>query len=79
MEDGDVGGGRGADHARSVTRGAAGDRGGSRVRERRPAPVGEPAAVGPEGTVGRDQTAGAGYVGYSTPETYWTTRMTWQE
>lgn len=27
----------------------------------------------------RDQTAGAGYVGYSTPETCWTTRMTWQE
>lgn len=26
-----------------------------------------------------DQTAGAGYVGYSTPETCWTTRMTWQE
>lgn len=25
------------------------------------------------------QTAGAGYVGYSTPETCWTTRMTWQE
>lgn len=31
--------------------------------------------------VGRtaDQTAGAGKVGYSTPETCWTTRMTWQE
>lgn len=27
----------------------------------------------------RDQTTGAGNVGYSTPETYWTTRMTWQE
>lgn len=25
------------------------------------------------------QTAGAGYVGYSTPETCWTTRMTWHE
>ncbi|GGQ68936.1 hypothetical protein Saso_17540 [Streptomyces asoensis] len=23
--------------------------------------------------------AGAGYVGYSTPETCWTTRTTWQE
>lgn len=27
----------------------------------------------------RGQTAGAGYVGYSTPETCWTTRMTWHE
>ena len=26
-----------------------------------------------------DQTAAAGKVGYSTPETYWTTRTTWQE
>ncbi|GAA3487131.1 hypothetical protein GCM10018987_12100 [Streptomyces cremeus] len=25
------------------------------------------------------QATGAGYVGYSTPETCWTTRMTWQE
>ncbi|GHD26021.1 hypothetical protein GCM10010335_11960 [Streptomyces galbus] len=25
------------------------------------------------------QAAGAGNVGYSTPETCWTTRMTWQE
>ncbi|GHI97282.1 hypothetical protein TPA0905_67530 [Streptomyces olivaceus] len=26
-----------------------------------------------------DQASGAGYVGYSTPETCWTTRTTWQE
>jgi hypothetical protein len=25
------------------------------------------------------QAAGTGYVGYSTPDTCWTTRMTWQE
>ncbi|MEW1699104.1 hypothetical protein, partial [Streptomyces sp. NPDC091278] len=32
------------------------------------------AVVGPGG-----QTAGDGKVGYSTPETCWTTRMTWHE
>ncbi|MEU9012213.1 nuclear transport factor 2 family protein [Streptomyces sp. NPDC048479] len=30
-------------------------------------------------TVRRDQTTGTGKVGYSTPDTCWTTRMTWQE
>ncbi|MFC9467644.1 hypothetical protein [Streptomyces coelicoflavus] len=39
-----------------------------RARSRGPSPGTEP-----------DQTAGAGYVGYSTPETCWTTRTTWQE
>ncbi|SOE24372.1 hypothetical protein SAMN05442782_0996 [Streptomyces sp. OK228] len=33
----------------------------------------------PTGRGRRDQTAGAGKVGYSTPETCWTTRTTWQE
>lgn len=33
----------------------------------------------PRRTARRGQTSGDGYVGYSTPETCWTTRMTWQE
>ncbi|MGW3209919.1 hypothetical protein ACWC94_38595, partial [Streptomyces sp. NPDC001135] len=37
-----------------------------------------PATTG-DGYARTRQTAVAGYVGYSTPETCWTTRTTWQE
>ncbi|CAM5295065.1 hypothetical protein SALBM135S_02843 [Streptomyces alboniger] len=40
---------------------------------------GAPARGHPFAVSGPDQATGTGYVGYSTPETYWTTRMTWHE
>ncbi|MEU9121581.1 hypothetical protein AB0C96_17270 [Streptomyces sp. NPDC048506] len=44
-----------------------------------PARCGPSAAAAPDRTVRSGQTAGTGKVGYSTPETCWTTRITWHE
>ncbi|GGX13716.1 hypothetical protein GCM10010353_31190 [Streptomyces chryseus] len=52
---------------------------GAAVRAGKPPARPPSTGAGPVGAVRPGQAAGAGYVGYSTPETCCTTRMTWQE